>query len=142
MVKLANYKLNQFWSSAFALAARCNLSDCLFQQPIKLLAQLLLFSDLHGYVLVLDYPFIEPCLPDGFVKLTGILFGRCFLDHEDSCTLGILRYGDSVPACSFSFAQNVAGAQGQHVLTLPHDLNKQVLEQFVELIPCLLYLKN
>ena len=114
----------------------------MFKQSIKLLAQLLLFSDLLGYVLVLDYPFSEPSLPDGLVQLTWILSGRCFLDHEDSCTLGILRHGDSVPAHSFTLALDVASAEVKHILTLSHDLNQQILEQLMELVLCLLNLKK
>ena len=114
----------------------------MFQKPIELLAQLVLIRDLLYCVLVLEYPFVNPCLRDGLVQLTRILFERCFLDHKDSCTLGIFLHGDLVPACSFSLALNVAGAQGQHVLTVPHDLYQQVLVQAMELVPCPFRLKN
>ena len=76
------------------------------------------------------------------MQLTRILFERCFFDHEDSRTLSIFRHGDPVPACSFLLALDVAGAEGQHVLTLPHDLYQQVLEQLVELVLCPLRLQE
>ena len=84
----------------------------MFQKPIKLLAQLVLIRDLLYCVLILKYPFVNPCLRDGLVQLTRILFERCFLDDKDSCTLEIFRHGDPIPAFSFSLALDVAGTKG------------------------------